>query len=117
MSIPENPLNVGNTTTHRHILIAFKYAEDAFNTTDIDMKNALVGKSIRMKDRQFHEVVGAYIETQFGICGNPEIYLFCYAEGYYGYYSNRDTKHWHSDAKCMKFRIDESSYDNIEFKK
>ena len=44
MSIPENPLNVGITSTHRHILVAFKFAEDAFNTTSFDMQGALVGK-------------------------------------------------------------------------
>jgi len=44
MSIPQNPIDVGNTTAHRHILIAFKFAEDAFNTVNVDIENSAVGK-------------------------------------------------------------------------
>lgn len=37
MSIPRNPLDRAGSSSHRHVLLAFKYAEDAF-TFDKDLK-------------------------------------------------------------------------------
>lgn len=46
MSIPQNPLNLGGSTTHRHMLIAFKYASDAFNLVKFDPIKVDVGQSL-----------------------------------------------------------------------
>jgi hypothetical protein len=47
MSIPNNPLDVGGTSTHRHILLAFEYAEDAVKLESFDPGKAIVGEPLK----------------------------------------------------------------------
>jgi len=46
MSIPANPLNESGSTTFRHILVAFKYAEDAFDVKEFNPQGVTVGGSV-----------------------------------------------------------------------
>jgi hypothetical protein len=49
MSIPNNPLNSGTSSSHRHILIAFEYAEDAVLLKEFDPGSATVGEPLNNK--------------------------------------------------------------------
>lgn len=46
MSIPENPLNASGSTSFRHVLVAFKYAEDAFEVNEFNPQGVTVGDSL-----------------------------------------------------------------------
>jgi hypothetical protein len=47
MSVPLNPLDGGNSSSHRHILIAFEHAEDAFKIGTFDPGAAIVGDKLQ----------------------------------------------------------------------
>lgn len=46
MSLPQNPLDNAPSTSYRHLLVAFKYAEDAFSFENINPERYSIGQSI-----------------------------------------------------------------------
>jgi len=67
MSIPRNPLNQSGSSTHRHILVAFKYAEDAFNAKEFNPSTAGVGETIESLDSKNIVVVNEFSDQRFSI--------------------------------------------------
>ena len=46
MSIPQNPLDTASASTYRHVLVAFKYADDAFKFKKFTQTSTNIGESI-----------------------------------------------------------------------
>lgn len=46
MSLPQNPLDAASSSTHRHVLVAFKYADDAFRMKNFTPTSIDVGESL-----------------------------------------------------------------------
>lgn len=66
MSVPANPLNIAPYASHRHILIAFKYSEDAFAVERFNPKSAGTGESIQNIGENV-VIVNEFINQKFTI--------------------------------------------------
>ena len=67
MSSPVNPIDAASVSSHRHVLVAFKYAEDAFNVREFNPRTAISGESLTNVTGDNVVILNELLDQEFSI--------------------------------------------------